>query len=463
MLGETLSQERIEHLLEASGLRDVRQRKLPLSLVVWLVVAMSLFSDEAQAEVLRRLMRGPRFLRPGGCPPAASKGAISQRRAQLGLTPLLSLFYEVCRPLATPATRGAFVFGLRAMALDGTTEDVADTPANGRFFGYRAGRRGRAAFPQVDVVYLCECGTHAIVDVDCWPCQGKERTQVRRLLRSVQPGMLVLWDAGLTSFDLAAGCRQRGAHFLCRVARRFRLDPLQRLPDGSYLAVMRPADYARRKAGVHLLVRVIEYRLEDPGRPGQGQIRRLMTSLLDSQQAPAQAVVLAYHERWELEITIDELDTHQRRPRQPLRSHTPMGVLQELYGLLLAHYAVRAVMHQAAVRADVAPDQLSFIQTVRILRSALLEAQIVARPQFAQWYEALLAEIGTCRLAQRDNRCNPRVVRRKMSNFDLKRERHRTALQPTKPFSEAVVILAPEPLAAQLFVAPKLPHSMALI
>src|ERR1700694_5604341 len=140
-------------------------------------------------------------------------------------------------------------------------------------------------------------------------------------------------------------------------------------------------------------------------------------------------------------MTIDEIDTHQLRPRQPLRSHTPSGVLQEVYGLLLAHYAVRAVMHQAALRARVAPDQLSFVKTVRILRSALLEAQIVARAQFAQWYDQLLAESAAARLPQRDNRCNPRVVRRKMSNFDLKRDKHRQAPQPTKAFADAVVIL----------------------
>jgi hypothetical protein len=191
---------------------------------------------------------------------------------------------------------GAFEFGLRVMALDGTTEDVADTPANARFFGYAGGRRGHSAFPQVDLVYLCECGTHAIVDVDCWACQGKERTAVRRLLRSVGPDRLVLWDAGLTSYDLAAGCVQQGAQFLCRVARRFCLAAIQYLPDGSYLAEMRPSDYARRKTGARLLVRVIEYRLDDPGRPGHGQTRRLITSLLDSAQA--------------------------------LRSHTPTGVLQ---------------------------------------------------------------------------------------------------------------------------------------
>lgn len=442
MLGDLFSQARIEAGLAAGGLLvKARQRKLPLVLVVWLIVAMNLFADQALEDVLRQLLRGPRFLRPGGSPLAASKGAICQRRQQLGLAPLVSLFYQTCRPLATAATPDGFLCGLRLMALDGTVEDVADTPANARFFGYAHGRRGQSAFPRVDAVYLCECSTHAIVDVEFGPHRGQERTRARHLLRSVEAGMLVLWDAGLYSYDLAAGCLVRGAHFLCRITDQFKLAPLQRLADGSYLAELRPTDYHRRKRGERLRVRVIEYQLQDPGRPGHGQRRRLITSYLDAETAPALALACAYHGRWEVEITLDELDTHQRPPRQPLRSHTPLGVLQELYGLLLAHYAVRAVMHAAAVRAGVAPTQLSFVKTLRILRSALMEAQLVARAQFAGWYAQLLAEIGACRLPARDNRCNPRVVRRQQSKFPSKRERHRQAPQPTLPFAEAVVIL----------------------
>jgi hypothetical protein len=168
------------------------------------------------------------------------------------------------------------------------------------------------------------------------------------------------------------------------------------------------------------LVRVIVYTINDPGRSGHGQCHRLVTSLLDEVAYPAHTLAVASHERWEIEVTIDETDTHQRRPRQPLHSRTPLGVLQELYGLLLAHYAIRAVMHEAVLRADVAPDRLSFVNTVRILQSAVFEGQIVAPSQQAAWRERLLRDIAREPLPQRDNRCNPRVVKRKMSNFDLK-------------------------------------------
>jgi hypothetical protein len=440
-LGQTLSPARIEMALERSGVREERRRKLSLGLAVLLCIAMSLFTEEAIDDVLVKLMQGPRFLRPAEDLVPASASAIAQRRQHLGVAPLVALFRQVCRPLATPHTPEAFLFGLRLMAIDGTTEDVADTLQNARYFGRHTGARGESAFPQVQAVYLCECGTHAICDAGFWPCHTSERLGGQRMLRSVGPGMLVMWDRGFHSYDMCATCLAQKAAFLNRLPAHAKLQAFRRLPDGSYLAYLQPSDYGRRKRGERLLVRVIEYTLTDPGRPGHGERHRLLTSLLDAAQSPAHALICAYHERWDVELAIDEMDTHQRRPRQPLRSRTPLGVLQELYGLLLAYYAVRAVMHEAAVQAGVAPDRLSFVNAVRIIRNAVFEAQIVAQSQFALWYARLLRDIAREQLPQRDNRCNPRVVKRKMSNFDLKREQHRHPPQPTKPFAEAILVL----------------------
>ena len=439
-LGQTLSRAQIERVLNAFGVLEQRTRKLTMVLTVLLCIAMNLFTEEAQDDVLAKLLQGPRFLRPEEDLKPASASAISQRRRQVGVAPLAALFHAVCHPLATSATRDAFLFGFRLMAIDGTTEDIPDTPANARYFGRQTGSRGDSAFPQVKAVYLCECGTHAICDAGFWPYAISERVGGLRLLRSVGSDMLVMWDRGFHSFAMCARCRQRRAHFLARVPAHLTLKPLRWLVDGSYLAELQPSEYQRRKRGERLRVRVIEYTIDDPGRPGHGEMHRLITSLLNPGLYPAHALACAYHERWEIEITIDEADTHQRQPHQPLRSRTPVGVLQELYGLLLAHYAVRAVMHEAAVRAEVAPDQLSFVNAVRILRNAVFEFQIVADSQKAAWYDHLLGDIGRERLPARDNRCNPRVVKRKMSNFGLKREAHRHWPQPTKPFAEAVVI-----------------------
>ncbi len=441
-LGHTLARSRIEAVLQAVGVMEQRARKLTLVLAVLVCIAMNLFTEEAIDDVLVKLLQGPRFLRPDDDVEGASASAICQRRQQLGVAPMVAVFRQVCHPLATLDTRDAFLFGLRLMAIDGTTEDIADTPANARYFGRQHGSRGDSAFPQVRAVYLCECGTHAICDAGFWPYDTSEREGGLRMLRSVDAGMLVMWDRGFHSFDMCARCvRQRQAQFLGRVPSHVRLTPIRHLSDGSYLAYLRPSDYQRRKQGERLLVRVIVYTINDLGRSGHGQRHRLVTSVLDEVVYPAHTLAVAYHERWEIEITIDETDTHQRRPRQPLRSRTPLGVLQELYGLLLAHYAIRAVMHEAAVQAQVAPDRLSFVNTVRILRSAIFEGQIVAPAQLAAWRERLLRDIAREQLPKRDNRCHPRVVKRKMSNFDLKREQHRRWPQPTKCFAEAVVIL----------------------
>jgi hypothetical protein len=344
--------------------------------------------------------------------------------------------------MATSETRDAFLFGLRLMAVDGTVENVADTPTNSSYFGRHRGSRGESAFPQMRCVYLCECGTHAICDAGAWPYSVDERKGGLRMLRSVGPGMLVLWDCGFHSYDMADRCfRQQKAHFLGRVPAFVVFQPVRFLPDGSYLAYIRPSGYQRRKAGECLLVRVIEYTIDDPGRPGHGERHRLITSLFEHVLCPAHDLAVAYHERWEVETTIDETDTHQRHPYHPFRSRTPLGVLQEFYGLLLAHYAIRSVMHESALQVDVAPDRLSFVNSVRIIRAAVFQAQIVAPSQSADWRQRLLQDIGRELLPERANRSNPRVVKRKMSNFDLKRDVHRHWPQPTKRFADAIVLL----------------------
>ncbi len=440
-LGQTVTRARIETLLQSLHCVEQRTRKLTLVLAVLLCIAMNLFTEEAIDDVLTKLLQGPRFLRPADDLVPASASAICQRRRQLGVAPLVALFREVCHPLATPETRDAFVCGWRLMAIDGTTEDLADTPANTKYFGRPHGGRGDGAFPQVRAVYLCECGTHAICDAGFWPLAVSERVGGLRMLRSVGPGMLVTWDRGFHGFDMCVQTRQRRAHFLARVPAQVHLKPLRRLSDGSYLAEIKPSEKWRRRRGEHLLVRVIEYTVNDPARPGHRERHRLITSLLNPVLYPALTLACAYHERWEVEITIDEVDTHQRHPRQPLRSRTPVGVLQELYGLLVAHYAIRAVMREAAMRVEIAPDRLSFVNAVRILRNAVFEAQIVAQEQHSQWFDRVLRDIGREVLPVRDHRCNPRVVKRKMSKFDLKRDQHRHWPQPTKSFTESIVIL----------------------
>jgi hypothetical protein len=343
--------------------------------------------------------------------------------------------------MATPETPGAFQFGLRLMALDGTVEDAFDTPANAAAFGRRRGGRGASAFPQLQAVYLVECGTHAIVDAGFWPCGVGERKGGFRLLRSVGPGMLVMWDGGFHEYDMVARARQRGAHVLARLPACVKPEPVRVLPDGSTLVRLRPRQKRRRRAGEFLEVRLVRYRVTDPALPGYGKVRALLVTLLDWEQAPALAVAQAYHERWEVEIVIDEIDSHQRLVHRPLRSQKPVGVIQELYGVLIAHYAVRWLMHEAALAAGLDPDRLSFVGALQVITSALPDFQILAPEQWSTRYERLLRDLARERLPARRARTAPRVVKRKMSPFALKREKHRHWPQPERPFCEALIVI----------------------
>jgi hypothetical protein len=440
-LERAVPRAQIQAVAAAARRPGQRRRKLPLEVLLLVSILMNLYTQEALERVLGKLYHGARLLgpAPGVAPPG--KSALCQARYRLGARPVVALFHQVCRPLATAATPGASLFGLRVLGVDGTVEDVPDTPANERAFGRHRSQRGASAFPQVRGVYLVECGTHAVLDAGFWPCHTSERVGGLRLLRSVGAGMLLLWDRGFHSFEMAARTRARGAHFLGRVPGQVKLVPHTVLPDGSAWAWLYPSDRAQRRAGVRLRVRVIVYTFTDPARPGYGKTHRLITSLLDPQAYPARDLVVAYHERWEVELTIDEIDTHQRLAQHPLRSQQPVGVLQELYGLLIAHYAVRAVMHDAALQARVDPDRISFVRAVSLIKDAIYDFQLVIPRQHPRLYRRLLADLTQDLLPPRAQRTNPRVVRRKMSNFKLKRPAHGGLPPLERPFAETVQIL----------------------
>jgi hypothetical protein len=431
----------VKAVIRDLGAIEQRRRKVPAELGVLLSVAMNLFTQDSLQQVLVKLFKGLRFIWHDPTVVPANKSAISQARYRLGARPVVELFHRVWQPIATQATQGAFFLGLRLIAIDGTLEDVPDTPENAQVFGRLGSGRGASAFPQVRGVYLVECGTHAIIDAGFWPSHTGERRGGLRLLRSVTQGMLLLWDRGFHSFEMAQSTRAREGHFLSRVPSHVRFDPVDYLADGSYLAYLRPWEYRRRKAGEEMLVRVITYTIDDPTQEGYGKTHRLMTSLLEPESYPPLELARAYHERWEEEMTIDELDTHQRLVNHPLRSKKPVGVIQELYGLLLAHYGVRYVMHEAALEAGLDPDRLSFTNALRLICDAIAEFQMVAAEEGGALYQRLLGDIARYRLPERKPRNNPRVVRRKMSKFRLKRPEHRQWSQPSKPFRDAVVLL----------------------
>jgi hypothetical protein len=333
--------------------------------VVYYVLAMCLFFGQGYEEVARLLTEGLAYARRWrGAWQVPTTAAITRARAKLGPEPLRALFAAVCRPLATEASTGGFYRSWRLVAVDGTTFDVPDTVANAGFFGRPGAARGagKGAFPQVRVAALGECGTHAIFAAALGPLAVHETELARRLFAHLRAGMLMMADRGFPGFDLWRQAAASGADLLWRVKNSAVLPVAEQLADGSYLSHIYAARDKRRHADP-ITVRVIEYTLA-----GSATVYRLITTITDPAQAPAADLAALYAQRWELETSLDELKTHQGAPRMVLRSQTPAGVEQEVYGFLLVHYAIRTLMHQAALDASLDPDRLSFTRTLRLVR-----------------------------------------------------------------------------------------------
>lgn len=440
----------INAVIDKEGVREDRERKLSMRATVLLCIAMNLFTHCSLGNVMRQLGKGLRFVFPDPDYLLPGDAAISYRRYQLGARPMAVLFRRVCRPMATRKTKGAFLFGLRLMAIDGTMEDVPDTAANAAAFGRPGTSKGRkGAFPQVLGVYLVECGTHAIVDAGFWARKVSERVGGFRLLRSVRIGMLVMWDRGFHSYDMVRQTRARGAHFVGRLPANVKPRFIRKLRDGSSLVELQPSQSKctkGRKAGNKgerrpIQVRLIEYTITDPGVSGCGEKHRLITSLMNLDKYPAEVIACAYHERWECELAIDEMDTHQHLVGRPLRSKKPEGVIQEMYGFLIAHFAIRSLMHEAALQADLDPDRLSFTNALEVVRNAVSEFQMVPCSQQPRLYQRLLRDIAARPLPERRPRSNPRVVKRKMSNFKCKRPEGWPGYRKLPAFQDVVCVI----------------------
>ena len=434
MLGPLLPPAALDAALAAAP-RPRRCRKLPARFMVLFCVLMNLYADEALPHVLRRVAGYWGLSDTDG----ATAGALCQARYRLGARPVVALFRQRCRPLATPATPGAFLFGRRLLAPDGSHLDLPDTTANERAFGRRPTPRGRSAWPQALVVLLVACGTRAVGDAGVWPGLTDERRAGRRLLRSAGPGTLVLWGRGFQNVAMVEAARARDADFLGLLPATVRPAPVRALADGTPLVRLRPADHPRRYRGAHVVVRLIRYTLDDPQRPGHRLEHRLVTSLRDPAVAPARELVAAYHRRWEVESALDELKAHQR-PARPLRSRKPLGVVQEIDGLLVARYLLRAAMAQAAPAAR-SPLRRSFVGTLRLIRDLLPLAQVWGQRARQALYRRALLTIAGQVLPRRAERSNPRVVKQKMATFRVKTAQHQRWPQPTKPFADAIVLL----------------------
>ncbi len=309
--------EKVRQVLQQTNRDSIRERDLPAHVVVYYVIALALYMRSSYREVLRCLLEGVQWLLdPSAQWKVAGKSGISQARSRLGVDPVKKLYEAVVAPIAQPQTKGAWYRQWRLVSLDGSTLDVA--------------------------------------------------ALAERVVPSLRQGMLCLADRLFFSYKLWQAAGKAGADLLWRVKRNVRLDIEQRLPDGSYLSHIYASTSDRRNRRHGIAVRVIEYRLQ--GVQGAESLYRLITTILDPQQAPAEELAALYHERWEIETALDELKTHLRGAAIVLRSKTPELVKQEFFGLLMAHYAIRGLMHEAALKAEEDPDRLSFLHAVRVVQ-----------------------------------------------------------------------------------------------
>jgi hypothetical protein len=391
VLASSVARDVIDDVVASCGRGAKRSDgKLPPHVMVYFAMAMALFAEDDYEEVAARLAG---TLGAWKCwdaqwgPPTS--GGITRARERLGYEPLRDIFAQVAVPVADPLTRGAFLGAWRLMAVDGFEWDAPDTPANAAAFGYPGGGTDRAAFPKARVVTVSECGSHAVVDAEIGGIAGKgagEQSLARKLYRRLEQDWLLIADRNFCNWQDWQAAAASGAQLLWRVKSDLTLPVLQMLPDGSYLSVLanpRIGGKARQALidaardggdldeGKAVVVRVIEY--EVPGRDGDGtgELIALITTITDLRAAPAPLLAQAYHERWEHETGNDQLKTHLRGPGRVLRSKSPDMVRQEIYGYLLAHHAISALICQAATEADIDPDRVKFTRTVRIVRRAV--------------------------------------------------------------------------------------------
>ena len=365
VLAEAFPLETVRAILKATDREGRRKRLLPASMMVYYIIALGLFVGVGCREVLRRLLEGAGWIWPERIQ-VATDSAITQARQRLGYKPIEVLYNESVGPIAKKSTRGAWFRSWRVVALDGFIVDVAESEENEKAFGRPGASRGHSAYPQVRVLGFVENGTHVFFGAEMDRCDVGETTMARRVLGKLRRNMLCLADRNFFCYPLWKQAIATGAKLVWRAKHQLVLPKTRRLSDGSYLGKVYPSPKHRREDREGIIVRIIDYRID-----GFRETYRLVTNILDVEKAPALELARLYAERWTVETAIDEIKTHLRGSHVVLRSKLPDLVRQDVFGLLLAHYGIRFVMHDAALSEDISADELSFVHTLRVVHRKL--------------------------------------------------------------------------------------------
>ena len=375
VLARTFPPGLVDEVIAECGRTELRSRCLPARTVAYFAIGMALHSEGSYTDVLSLMTDGMAWTGESEPVVLPTSSAIFQARQRLGSEPVEALFGRVAVPLAVAQTPGSWLAGRRLVSIDGTCLDVADSPANHEYFGRPGVNKGeRSAFPMARVVAVAECGTHAIFDATVGAYSTGENTLARELIDRLESDMLCLADRGFCGFPLWERAVATGADLLWRAKSNMKPVFVEELSDGSWLAQFKPSGNAGRGAD-GLTIRVIEYTIDDGRTNSDSEVYRLFTTILDPDEVSASELATVYAQRWEIEIAFAELKTHQRGPKEVLRSKSPDLVLQEIWGHLCCHYAIRTLMWEAADHARVDPDRVSFVKTLRIVRRSISAAR----------------------------------------------------------------------------------------
>lgn len=359
----------VKDSLEKAQKATKRTRELPNEFMTYYPMMLCLYRDVSQQEVLRVMADGLSWLFGLRDFKITGKSGISQARARVGSEPLIDVFDRCAEPLAKPGSLGCFYRGLRLVAIDGTDLDLDDCPENSGYFGRSKNQNGEGAYPKAKLVGLVEVGTRATFALSVGKYKDSENSLALSVIPKLSSGMLCLADRLFMSWEIFDRAQKTGAELLFRARDDRNLLVEKRLPDGSYLSTIYAYTDRKRETGIR--VRVIEYDAEvtrDRNTTKYGY--RLITTLVDHESFPLHEVANLYRERWEFETMLDEVKTHLMQS-QPLRSRTPDLVIQEIYGMVMAHYAIRAVMYEAAATGNIDPDDLSFTHSRNVVERNL--------------------------------------------------------------------------------------------